>query len=163
MTTLNIGSVKVAIKETVGVHAIGTTKSSLKTIADKKGWYWGTGRRKTATARVRVKPGSGEFLINETPLVEFFVEDRDQKSLLGVMDKCSLKGKMDVRVTVAGGGFTGQAGAVLMGLARSLFAYDSNLEPVLRSNSFLTRDSRKVERKKYGQSGARRRVQFSKR
>ena len=147
----------------VGANAIGTTKASLHRIADPKGWFWGTGRRKTATARVRVKPGSGEFLVNETPLEEFFVEDRDRKSLLSVMDKCSLKGKMDVRVTVAGGGFTGQSGAVLMGLARSLFAYDANLEPVLRSNSYLTRDSRKVERKKYGQSGARRRFQFSKR
>jgi small subunit ribosomal protein S9 len=70
---------------------------------------------------------------------------------------------MDVAVTVAGGGFTGQAGAVVMGLARSLFAYDQALEPVLRSGSYLTRDSRKVERKKYGQAGARRRFQFSKR
>ncbi len=162
MTTLNIGSMSIATPN-IGANAMGTTKASLKTIADPKGWYWGTGRRKTATARVRVKPGAGEFLINETPLEEFFVEDRDRKVLLGVMDKCSLKGKIDVRATVAGGGFTGQAGAVLMGLARSLFAYDANLEPVLRSNSFLTRDSRKVERKKYGQSGARRRFQFTKR
>ncbi|MSQ89898.1 MAG: 30S ribosomal protein S9 [Phycisphaerales bacterium] len=144
-------------------HPIGTTKAALHRIADSKGWYWGTGRRKTATARVRIRPGTGEFLINETPLDEFFVADRDRKSLEGVMEKCSLKGKIDVRVNVLGGGCTGQAGAVLMGLARSLFAYDLNLEPVLRDNGYLTRDSRKVERKKYGQSGARRRFQFSKR
>lgn len=157
MTILNIANTALT------ALPIGTTKASLKTIADSKGWYWGTGRRKTATARVRIKPGSGDFLVNETPLEEFFVEDRDRKILMGVMEKCSLRGKIDVRVTVAGGGFTGQAGAVVMGLARCLFAYDANLEPILRANSLLTRDSRKVERKKYGQSGARRRFQFSKR
>ncbi|MSR45119.1 MAG: 30S ribosomal protein S9 [Phycisphaerales bacterium] len=152
-----------ATAPTASPNPIGTTKASLHRIADSKGWYWGTGRRKTATARVRVRPGSGEFLVNETPIEEFFVEDRDRKMLFGVMDKCSLKGKIDVRVNVLGGGVTGQAGAVVMGLARSLFAYDANLEPALRDNGFLTRDSRKVERKKYGQSGARRRFQFSKR
>ncbi len=142
---------------------VGTTKSSLQHTADPKGWYWGTGRRKTATARVRIHPGSGKFEVNETPFEEFFVEDRDRKMLLAVVDKCSLRDKIDIKVNVAGGGVTGQAGALLMGLARAIFAYDLNLEPVLRANNFLTRDSRKVERKKYGQSGARRRFQFSKR
>jgi small subunit ribosomal protein S9 len=94
---------------------------------------------------------------------EFFVEDRDQKALAMVLDKCSLKGKVDIRASVLGGGFTGQAGAVLMGLARSLLSFDANLESTLRTNGFLTRDARKVERKKYGQAGARRRFQFSKR
>ncbi len=151
-----------AINMSIGT-TVGTTKASLQRGADSKGWYWGTGRRKTAAARVRVRPGQGEFQINETDMPEFLVEDRDQKSLTGLLDKCSLKGKIDVRASVRGGGFTGQAGAVLMGLARSLLCYDANLEPILRTNGYLTRDARKVERKKYGQAGARRRFQFSKR
>ncbi|MSR29010.1 MAG: 30S ribosomal protein S9 [Phycisphaerales bacterium] len=148
---------------TPSTTTIGTTKVSLSRGADPKGWHWGTGRRKTATARVRVRPGSGEFVINETAMPEFFVEDRDQKILGGLLEKCNLKSKIDVRASVKGGGFTGQTGAVLMGLARGLLSYDANLEPILRSNGVLTRDARKVERKKYGQSGARRRFQFSKR
>lgn len=155
MTTLSIGT------------NLGTVTPAPKTVVrrgpDSKGFYWGTGRRKTSNARVRVKAGAGEFLVNETPMAEFFVEDRDQKALMGVLEKCNLKGKIEVRATVRGGGFMGQAGAVLMGLARGLMAYDANLEPILRSNDFLTRDARKVERKKYGQAGARRRFQFSKR
>ncbi len=142
---------------------LGTSKAATRRGADTKGWYWGTGRRKTAAARVRVRPGQGDFKINETDMPEFFVEDRDQKSLNGLLEKCSLKGKVDIRVSVRGGGFTGQAGAVLMGLARSLLSYDANLEPTLRTSGSLTRDARKVERKKYGQAGARRRFQFSKR
>jgi small subunit ribosomal protein S9 len=163
MSKLNIGSVPAASSPAPASGPVGTTRLSLKRTADAKGWFWGTGRRKTATARVRVRPGAGKFLVNERPMEEFFVEDRDQRALLGLIEKCSLKGKMDVAVTVAGGGFTGQAGAVVMGLARSLFAYDQALEPMLRAGSYLTRDSRKVERKKYGQAGARRRFQFSKR
>ena len=142
---------------------IGTTKASLPKGPDQRGWYWGTGRRKTATARVRVKPGTGEFLINERPMNEYFLEDRDRKAILGVLDKTGQRNKMDVRATCAGGGFTGQAGAVVMGLARSLFAFDHGLEPALREHGLLTRDARKVERKKPGQAGARRRFQFSKR
>ena len=161
MPTLTLGTTTTATT-TIGT-TVGTTKASIQHTADPKGWYWGTGRRKTATARVRVRPGSGKFAINETPFEEFFVEDRDRKMLLAVIDKCSLRDKIDVKATVAGGGVTGQAGAVLMGVARAIFAYDLNLEPVLRASGFLTRDSRKVERKKYGQSGARRRFQFSKR
>jgi len=143
--------------------SVGTTKASLRKGADARGWYWGTGRRKTAIARVRVRSGTGEFQVNDRDMPEFFVEDRDQKALAMVLDKCSLKGKVDIRASVLGGGFTGQAGAVLMGLARSLLSFDANLESTLRTNGFLTRDARKVERKKYGQAGARRRFQFSKR
>ena len=126
-------------------------------------WWWGTGRRKTAVARVRVKAGSGKFLVNERPYEEFFTEERDRQNLLNVLEKTSTTGKVDVQVNVRCGGFTGQAGAVLLGLARALRRYDGTLEPILRANNFLTRDSRKVERKKYGQAGARRRFQFSKR
>jgi small subunit ribosomal protein S9 len=130
---------------------------------DSKGWFWGTGRRKTAIARVRVKPGSGDIKMNEKALEDYLTEDADRKAVLSVLEKTGTKGKVDVKAGLLGGGFTGQAGAMVMGLARALLAYDSTLEPVLREHNFLTRDARKVERKKYGQAGARRRYQFSKR
>ncbi|MCA9286522.1 MAG: 30S ribosomal protein S9 [Phycisphaerales bacterium] len=130
---------------------------------DAHGWWWGTGRRKTAIARVRLKPGSGEFKVNNKNHDEFFTEDRDRNDLMSVLEKTSLKGKVDVQVSCLGGGFTGQAGAVVLGLGRAIKKYDSSLESILRENGFLTRDARKVERKKYGQAGARRRFQFSKR
>ncbi|MFO0783430.1 MAG: 30S ribosomal protein S9 [Phycisphaerales bacterium] len=130
---------------------------------DAKGWFWGTGRRKTAIARVRVRPGSGDIKMNDKALEDYLTEDADRKAVLSVLEKTSTKGKVDVTAGLVGGGFTGQAGAMVMGLARALMAYDTTLEPILRENGFLTRDARKVERKKYGQAGARRRYQFSKR
>ena len=126
-------------------------------------WWWGTGRRKTAVARVRIKPGDGKFTINDRPFDQFFTEERDRQNLLNVLEQTNTTGKVDVHAKVNGGGFTGQAGAVLLGLARALRRYDASLDSILRANNFLTRDSRKVERKKYGQAGARRRFQFSKR
>ena len=127
-------------------------------------WWWGTGRRKTAVARVRIKPGEGKFIINkDRPLEKFFTELRDRNNILNVLRKTNTEGRVDVHVTVHGGGFTGQAGAIILGLGRALRRYDQSLEPILRDNGFLTRDSREVERKKYGQAGARRRFQFSKR
>ncbi len=126
-------------------------------------WWWGTGRRKTAVARVRVKPGDGKFFVNNRELEKFFTEERDRNNIRNVLQKTSTEGKVEVRVTASGGGFTGQAGAIILGLARALRRYDQTLEPILRENGFLTRDSRKVERKKYGQAGARKRFQFSKR
>ena len=130
---------------------------------DSKGWFWGTGRRKTAIARVRVRPGNGDIKLNEKTLEDYLTEDKDRKAILAVLEKTGVKGKVDVTAGLVGGGITGQAGAVVMGLARAVMAYDSSLEPILREHGFLTRDARKVERKKYGQSGARRRYQFSKR
>jgi small subunit ribosomal protein S9 len=129
----------------------------------KGNWWWGTGRRKTAVARVRIKPGEGKFFINERPMEQYFSEERDRNDVMGVLKKTSAAGAIDVQVMSHGGGFTGQAGAVILGLARALLKYDPTLEPILRENGYLTRDSRKVERKKYGQAGARRRFQFSKR
>ena len=126
-------------------------------------WWWGTGRRKTAVARVRIKPGDGKFTVNERPFEKFFNEERDRKDILNVLKVTNTEGRVDIHVNTHGGGFTGQAGAVLLGLARALNKYDQTLEPILRENNFLTRDSREVERKKYGQAGARRRFQFSKR
>jgi small subunit ribosomal protein S9 len=126
-------------------------------------WWWGTGRRKSAVARVRIRPGKGEFKINDRPLTEFFTEERDHNDINAVLKSTNTQGTVDIFVNARGGGFTGQAGAIKLGLARALRRYDQSLEPILRDNDFLTRDPRKVERKKYGQPGARKRFQFSKR
>ncbi len=130
---------------------------------DQKGYFLGTGRRKTSVARVRVKPGSGSYLVNGREVDNYFSEVRDRTDVQAPLKATSTLGKMDVLVKVHGGGYAGQAGAVKLGVARALMGYDPALEPILRDHDFLTRDSRKVERKKYGQSGARRRFQFSKR
>jgi small subunit ribosomal protein S9 len=130
---------------------------------DKGGFVWGTGRRKTAVARVRIKPGTGKILINNRDYEKFFTEMRDRNSVVTPLKVTNTQANIDVMATVNGGGFMGQAGAVVLGLARALKRYDPTLEPILRQHSLLTRDDREVERKKYGQSGARRRFQFSKR
>ena len=130
---------------------------------DKGGFIWGTGRRKRAVARVRVKPGSGKFLVNDREMPTYFLEMRDQGDCLSPLKATQLEGKVDVFVNSHGGGYMGQACAVKLGLARALMGYDPSLEPILREHSMLSRDSRKVERKKPGQPGARRRFQFSKR
>ncbi len=126
-------------------------------------WWRGTGRRKTAVARVRIRPGTGKLIINDRPGEEYLTEERDQKDVLAVMTKTRTAGAIDVHVNVTGGGYTGQAGAIVLGLGRALLRYDQGLDSILRENRILTRDPRKVERKKYGQAGARRRFQFSKR
>ncbi len=126
-------------------------------------WWWGTGRRKTAVARVRIKPGTGKFIVNKKPYDEYFNEERDRNDMRNVLQKTSTEGGVDIYVNVHGGGYMGQAGAIVLGIARALRKYDETLEPILRSNAFLSRDPRKVERKKYGQRGARRKFQFSKR
>jgi len=130
---------------------------------DKGGWVWGTGRRKAAVARVRVKPGSGKFIINGKDADKYFTEIRDRVDIQTPLKVTSTHGKIDVAVRVHGGGYTGQAGAVLLGLARALKGFDPALEPALREHSMLTRDARKVERKKYGLRGARRGMQWAKR
>lgn len=129
----------------------------------KFGYYWGLGRRKSAVARVRVREGDGKFLINSRPHDQYFATQRDRDDIIAPLKATDLAKHLDVFVNVKGGGTTGQAGAVLLGLARAIRSYDAELEPALRSGRYLTRDSRKVERKKYGQRGARRRFQFSKR
>ena len=126
-------------------------------------WAWGTGRRKAAVARVRIKPGQGVFKVNKREATEFFTEERDRNDIVAPLKVTGAEGRFDVYVNVRGGGTTGQAGAILLGLARALKTYDEAFEPVLREHNLLTRDPRKVERKKYGQRGARRRFQFSKR
>ncbi|MEX0778082.1 MAG: 30S ribosomal protein S9 [Phycisphaeraceae bacterium] len=130
---------------------------------DKAGYVWGTGRRKTAVARVRIKPGSGKFLINDREVDHFFPEIGDRAAVRKPLKETKTEGSLDVFAKVHGGGLTGQTGAVVLGLSRALMGYDPSLEPALREHNLLTRDAREVERKKYGQSGARRRFQFSKR
>ncbi len=134
-----------------------------KPLAPGQHWFWGTGRRKTSVARVRIRPGSGRFLINGRKIEDFFAELQDRNDMLAPLKVTKTEGGMDVYVRVTGGGPTGQAGAVRLGLSRALVAYDPSLEQPLRDEGFLTVDSRQVERKKYGQPGARRRFQFSKR
>jgi len=126
-------------------------------------YVWGTGRRKRAVARVRIRPGSGNILINKRQVAEFFPAERDQKSVVAPLQAVKMLTSWDIWVNVGGGGTTGQAGAVEMGLARALSRAMPELERDLRDGGLLTRDSRMKERKKYGQPGARRRFQFSKR
>jgi small subunit ribosomal protein S9 len=123
----------------------------------------GTGRRKTAVARVRIKAGSGKITVNGRPFEEYFPIDQEQQQVLQVLDAVNLRDKVDVVITASGGGRHGQSGAARMGIARALVSYDSESFPAMRDNSFLTRDSRMKERKHYGLRGARRGVQFSKR
>ncbi|QOV91449.1 30S ribosomal protein S9 [Humisphaera borealis] len=129
----------------------------------KQTFVWGVGRRKSAVARVRVAVGTGKITINGRELNDFFTGERDRKGIFGPLEVTSTGGKLDIHARCTGGGATGQAGAVIMGLARALLKYDNTTEAALRSGGFLTRDSRMKERKKYGQRGARRRFQFSKR
>jgi small subunit ribosomal protein S9 len=125
--------------------------------------YWGTGRRKTSVARVRLMAGSGVFKVNERDLDNFFNREDHRQTVNAPLQVTKTLGKYDVTVNVNGGGITGQAGAAALGIARALMKADQTLEPALRENSMLTRDSRMKERKKYGRRGARRGFQFSKR
>ena len=140
--------------------------------ADKHGWWWGTGRRKSAVARVRLRPaknsGQGTIQVQVSrqkfkTINEYFSEMRDQNDALAPLRLTDTDGKLDIVVRTHGGGIMGQAQAIRLGVARALVGYDPNFEPALRDAGFLTRDARKVERKQYGQPGARKRFQFSKR
>ncbi len=125
--------------------------------------YYGTGRRKTSVARVRLVPGAGKVVINEKPIKEFFGIDTLETIVTQPLKETEVEGKFDVIANVKGGGFTGQAEAVRHGIARALLKADNEFRPVLKKNGFLTRDERKVERKKYGRKKARKSPQFSKR
>ncbi|MEY2741964.1 MAG: to ribosomal protein [Planctomycetota bacterium] len=126
-------------------------------------YTWGTGRRKTATARVRVRPGTGTFLINGREIDAYFPDVEMRNAALNPLRAIEGASKYDVLVTTIGGGLNGQAAAITMGLARALMGLDATLEAAMREHGFLTRDSRMKERKKYGRAGARRSFQFSKR
>ena len=127
------------------------------------GWIAGTGRRKTSVARVRIKAGTGAIQVNGKPHDQYFTRPQDLIDVLGPMEATSTREKYDVAVKVHGGGPTGQAGAIRLGIARALRSENPGLETVLRAGGHLSRDSRMVERKKYGLHKARRAVQFSKR
>jgi small subunit ribosomal protein S9 len=143
----------------------------------KKKFYLGTGRRKTAVARVRICEGNGVLLINGKSVTDYFTEDKDRNAVIGPLDLLEMRNKLDVRIRVAGGGFTGQGGAICQGIARALkkmFGLPTGAEvsaedaqnsmaKKLRDSGYLTRDGRMKERKKYGLKGARKAFQFSKR
>lgn len=134
-----------------------------KVVQGGKTYFWGTGRRKTSVARVRVSAGQGKFTVNDRPVDEFFKETKDRVAVRSALVATNISEGVDVNVKVFGGGYTGQAGAIVQGLARAVSIYDVSLRPAVNSAGLLTRDSRMKERKKYGQRGARRRFQFSKR
>jgi len=129
----------------------------------KGGYWWGTGRRKSSVARVRIKPGDGKLMVNKKELKDYFVREQDRKAVLAPLAAVDAEKTFDVFINVKGGGTTGQAGASLLGIARALKKYDENYLQALRDGGHLTRDPRMVERKKPGQRGARRKFQFSKR
>jgi small subunit ribosomal protein S9 len=127
------------------------------------GVYWGTGRRKSAVARVRLTPGEGKILINKRGVDEYFTEPQEQLAVRESLLATNTEKSFDVFVNVCGGGHAGQAGAIRLGIARALVRANEGYEAALRDRNYLTRDARVVERKKYGQRKARRRFQFSKR
>ena len=130
---------------------------------DKYGRAYATGKRKDAVARVWIKPGSGKITINDRPIEVYFARAVLRMILQQPLEAAKRSGQYDLTVTVAGGGLSGQAGAVRHGLAKALTNYEPDLRPLLKRGGFLTRDSRVVERKKYGRRKARRSFQFSKR
>ncbi len=134
-----------------------------KVVLKGKTWFWGTGRRKKSVARVRITAGEGKFVVNKREVDNFFQETKDRHYVRAPLVAANIAGTMDIAVTVDGGGYTGQAGAIVQGLARALVLMNDELRPNLKAGGFLSRDSRMKERKKYGQRGARRRFQFSKR
>lgn len=125
--------------------------------------YYGTGRRKTSTARVFLQNGAGNITINKRPLDQYFGREVARMIVRQPLELVELNDKFDINVTVAGGGSFGQAGAIRHGITRALMEYDESLRPTLRGAGYVTRDAREVERKKVGLRKARKRPQFSKR
>lgn len=125
--------------------------------------YYGTGRRKSSIARVFLRPGSGEFRVNDKPFEQYFVTEAQRIRARQPLVLTESTGSFNIVATVSGGGVDGQAGAVKMGIARALLEFNPELRGKIKAEGYLTRDSRIKERKKYGQKGARKRFQFSKR
>ena len=125
--------------------------------------FYGTGRRKTSTARVFIQKGKGKITVNKELLDKYFDRETARMIVRQPLEQAELLNKIDVSATVKGGGGSGQAGAIRHGLSRALLQYDENLRPILREHGFLTRDARKVERKKVGLRKARKATQYSKR
>lgn len=125
--------------------------------------FYGTGKRKSSTARVYLMPGTGAIKVNRRELAEYFRNETQRTVIRSPLAVTDNMGKFDVKITVDGGGISGQAGAIRLGIAKALLEFNSELRPKLKRARMLTRDSRIKERKKYGQKGARKRFQFSKR
>lgn len=125
--------------------------------------YYGTGRRKSSSARVFMRAGSGQITVNKLPIEHFFGRKTAQMIVRQPLDTVEMAEKFDINVSVTGGGTTGQAGAIRLGISRALLQYDEGMRGALKKEGFLTRDARKVERKKVGLHKARRATQFSKR
>ena len=125
--------------------------------------YYATGRRKSSSARVFMRPGSGEIQVNGRPIEQYFGRETARMVVRQPLDVVDMNGKFDFHITVKGGGGTGQSGAIRHGITRAFMAYDESLRGVLRKAGFVTRDAREVERKKVGLRKARRATQFSKR
>jgi small subunit ribosomal protein S9 len=157
---LKIGS---GASEAAGEEAAPEHAPTIRGKVDRFGHAMGTGRRKTSVARVRISEGSGKILINDRTTEDYFKLERDQRYVDAPLRATEMQGKVDIWVRVDGGGTTGQAGAVMLGIARALQALHEELHGVLSSGGFLTRDDRMVERKKYGYKKARKSFQFSKR
>ena len=155
------------MSETANVNEVVETETAPEPVVTRKpkgdGTIWGTGRRKAAVARVRVRPGTGRILVNGRDYKEFFPSLQYQVQVTAPLRMTGVESQYDIIATCSGGGLTGQAGAVSLGTARALKQIDPSLEEALRDNHLLTRDARMKERKKYGLHGARRGVQFSKR
>ena len=149
--------------EAAGTAAVVEPEINREPKRDELGRSYATGRRKDATARVWIKPGSGKVTVNGKPLNEYFARPVLQMILNQAFTVAGVEGEFDVMATVKGGGLSGQAGAVKHGISQALQLYDPSLRPALKAAGFLTRDSRTVERKKYGRAKARRSFQFSKR
>jgi small subunit ribosomal protein S9 len=125
--------------------------------------YYGTGKRKSSTARVRLLPGAGQVIVNKRDLSEYFKNETQRTVIRYPLAVTDNLGKFDIRAIVSGGGTSGQAGAIRLGIANALLQFNAELRPRLKRAGLLSRDSRIKERKKYGQKGARKRFQFSKR
>jgi len=132
-------------------------------MAELKEYIWGTGRRKSAVARVRLSRGTGTITVNKRPFDKYFLTEDDRQSALAALNATKAFGRYDILVNASGGGMGGQAGAMKLGIARALKKIEPALESILRAQGLLTRDPRMKERKKYGLRGARRGVQYSKR
>ena len=125
--------------------------------------FYATGKRKEAVAKVWIRPGKGSIVVNDKPFSEYFQRESSRMIIQQPLVNTENQGNFDIRASVKGGGISGQAGAVRLGISKALLQTNENLRINLKRAGFLTRDSRKVERKKYGRSGARKRFQFSKR
>ncbi|MFN0050880.1 MAG: 30S ribosomal protein S9 [Planctomycetales bacterium] len=163
---LTLGSDPVAAGLEIGAHseeAPVRLPTTIRGRIDKFGTAIGTGRRKTAVARVRVKTGTGKIEVNGRPFEEYFPVERHRLMIEAPLKVSGFLGKVDITVRAAGGGINGQAGAMILGIARAIQALEPQQHGVLSDGGFLTRDDRMVERKKYGHKKARRSFQFSKR